>query len=225
MNAKKASTSVDADQVKRILGNGAVDRFRHGDADIVSAIALLEWNARASAAVFETLGMLELIVRNAMNAALMTWAEAHSAEHWLDLVELDQPMRVTVARAKKTAMAGERKSNPEDLAWHLPFGFWRYLVLPRRHTSLWVPALHGAFPLGNVDLTKRRQETARDLELLVRLRNRVAHHDPIFRRELLLDYEVALRLARSIDPVAGEWIKQASRVPEIVRARPAVEKL
>ena len=216
---------VDAERLLMVLGDATLQPFVIGSDGVCDPLKLMDWNRQAAGAVLETLAMVELVVRQAMNSVLTEWAVERAPKHWLQIVDLDLQMRQTVQRAVKTAYGSRSKDNMELVPYHLPFGFWRYLISPRRHAALWVPALHKAFPYGNTDLVHRRQEAARDMETLVRLRNRVAHHDPIFRRDLLMDYQVALRLCRSIDPVAGDWIKRNSRLPELANSNPLVRKL
>ena len=42
--------------------------------DLAAAVALYEWNANVSAALGETLGHVEVLLRNAMHDALTTWS-------------------------------------------------------------------------------------------------------------------------------------------------------
>ena len=211
---------VDTGDLVGVVGSGNLKQFELDGGTPDQLLALLVWNIRAAGAALETIATVEILVRQAMDSALAAWAQSKSDGHWSQLLDLDPQMRQTVARAKKTATGSKPNRSMETLALYLPFGFWRYLITTKRHASLWVPVLHQAFPLGNADITKRRLEISRDLEFLVTLRNRIAHHDPIFRRDLLLDFQTALRVSRAIHPAAGEWVKGLSRLPEAANSRP-----
>lgn len=226
MSRNRADIPVDRDDVRTLLGTATLKAFTSPGRDLFDALELLEWNLYANGALLETVAMVELIVRMAIDRTLSDWAKQRSAVHWLQLIELDGQMHQVVSRARTKAMG--KKKNPrklDEVPLHLPFGFWRYLVTPRRHTSLWVPALHRAFPYGAEELTTRRECVSKDLETLVSLRNRVAHHDPIFRRNLFHDYEAALRVTRAVHPSAGDWIKRQSRLPELANGNPWLGKL
>ena len=75
-----------------------------------------------------------------------------------------------------------------------------------------MPALHAAFP----HLVGRRRELHRKLESLRKLRNRIAHHEPVFARNLTADHERLLGILGAISPVAVDWVKQNSRVPQAI---------
>ncbi len=86
----------------------------------------------------------------------------------------------------------------------LSFGFWRYL-LARRYTAL----LRPAFPhLGGSD--------RRTLELPVtnvhRLRNRVAHHEPVIAESIPARYDDILTIVGAVDPALRTWVDSDSRV-------------
>ena len=64
-------------------------------------------------------------------------------------------------------------------------------------------------------LTRRQAQSA--LDRLRRLRNAVAHHEPIFERHLWGDYKRILTVTGWISPEARAWIEQRSRVPGLLR--------
>lgn len=73
-------------------------------------------------------------------------------------------------------------------------GFWRYLCEPAYHTSLWVPALTAVFALHpSARNTRRvRADVGDRMQRLHFLRNRIAHHEPIHRRDLAHDHDQLL---------------------------------
>ena len=54
------------------------------------------------------------------------------------------------------------------------------------------------------------------LNTLRTLRNRIAHHEPIFARDLARDHERILEVAEWISPATTAWIEHHSRVPEVL---------
>jgi hypothetical protein len=60
------------------------------EGDLERTFRLYEWNMDASAAVMTTTAMVEVIVRNAMDAELRWWAQQrHDRSCWFDVVPLD----------------------------------------------------------------------------------------------------------------------------------------
>jgi hypothetical protein len=97
----------------------------------------------------------------------------------------------------------------------LSFGFWIGLLANRYHQSLWVPTLQHAFPR----FGGRRTQLHGDLERLRKLRNRAAHHEPIFARNLTTDHEVVLDIIGYLEPQARTWTTTHSRVTGVIAER------
>lgn len=66
---------------------------------------------------------------------------------------------------------------PGKVIAELMFGFWRYLSTTAHHHPLWIPYLHNAFTPGT-----HRKAVDGPVDHLHRLRNRIAHHEPLLRR-------------------------------------------
>jgi len=153
------------------------------DQDLSRALELYEWNLSASAAIMQTTAMVEVVVRNALDAQLVAWAGGRGSQTWLDTIPLDARGLADVAKARDRATNyGRAVLTHGKVVAELSFGFWRYLTAQRYHASLWVPALHAAFPGGDDDLRTRRRDVERHLADLMLVRNRAAHHEPIHRR-------------------------------------------
>ena len=188
--------------------------------NVVAALELYEWNIEAGAAVMATSAMIEVVVRNAMDAALVDWASARGLDDWLDAPVLDSRAAQDISKAR---LLLSRKSGNTALRRpiaELSFGFWRYLSSSRYLTTLWVPSLHNAFPFGAESPQICRQAVDFSLQQLLYLRNRAAHHEPIHKRDLLRDNALAINLASMIDPVAGEWVEMRSTIPMVVAKKP-----
>ncbi|TAK70190.1 MAG: hypothetical protein EPO13_04310 [Actinomycetota bacterium] len=185
------------------------------------AFALYEWNMVASAAVMTTTGMVEVIVRNALDRQLAEWAATrHSGASWLDVIPLDPRGQDDLRKARRRA-GGLGASHGKVIA-ELTFGFWRYLVASRYFTALWVPQLHEAFPAGASDLRRRRKDVEHLLQEQQFVRNRAAHHEPIHRRNLQADFDGAVRLCDWIHPQAAAWVASKSSLPAVIAARPTL---
>lgn len=52
------------------------------------------------------------------------------------------------------------------------------------------------------------------------VRNRAAHHEPLFQRDVWRDERMAFELADSVHLDVGAWIRQQSMVGKVLRERP-----
>lgn len=102
---------------------------------------------------------------------------------------------------------------PGKVIAELPFGFWRYLSVKRHDQRLWIPYLHKAFRPG----VARRDEPIKRLH---RLRNRVAHHEPLLNIDLLARCDDVLTLAGLILPELRSYIAATSSCPKLLAQRP-----
>ncbi|MBA4607741.1 hypothetical protein H1W00_04555 [Aeromicrobium sp. Marseille-Q0843] len=218
--------SIDADEawndvrIAGLLTHERLSSYLAVTPDLGEAIRLYEWNVEASASLMATTGMVEVIVRNALDERLAEWAAARGKGPWFDLAPLDQRGRRDIVKARERASKRGREPVVHGkVVAELSFGFWRYLVARRYHASLWVPALHRAFPQGHADLRERRRQVEDRLTSLTIVRNRAAHHEPIHRRNLLSDLRAAKELASWGDVEAGAWVGAKSSVEWLVDRR------
>jgi hypothetical protein len=191
--------------------------------DHAAALELYLWNARISAAAFETLHHVEVLLRNAVDAQFPPMnASAYPTETWLLDPGILNSKSQRHVRATVRRLSRERKTATRGrVVAGLSFGFWRSLF-DRTYSGLWVAQLHRAFPCGSGN----RAEIAALMSNLLPFRNRLAHHETIVRRPVDKHYEEMLVLAGLIDPDAKAWIERWSLVTETLledprRASPA----
>ena len=87
-------------------------------------------------------------------------------------------------KAKSKLIFYRRPLTPGRVISELSFGFWTALCSRPYSQSLWIPYLHRAFPTRDWDTGLLFAR----LEAIRKLRNRVAHHEPILNRNLDQDY-------------------------------------
>jgi hypothetical protein len=181
-----------------------------------AAVALYVWNARISAAAFETLHHVEVLLRNAVDAQFVpNDATASLSDTWLeDPALLNEDSRKRVRQTVNRIMREHKVPTRSRVVAGLSFGFWRALF-DRKNSHLWASHLHRAFPAGTGD----RAEVASLLSSLVPFRNRLAHHETIMRRPISGHHDEMLTLAALIDPAASAWIRSVSRVESLLLRR------
>ena len=104
----------------------------------------------------------------------------------------------------------------------LKFAFWQSIFTSRHDQRFWNPYLTDLFPNMNtsVSIQDRRKLIYDDLEQIRRLRNRIAHHKPIFTRNLSDDYQKILFLVNYRCTTTAMWLDEYQRATEIIAKKP-----
>lgn len=84
--------------------------------------------------------------------------------------------------------------------------------------TLWRPGLRRVFP----GYRGTRSKLFARLNTLRLLRNRIAHHEPIYRRHLAADHESIMTVLTSISPGYARWAAARSAVPALLNVRPVI---
>lgn len=205
-------------EIEAALLSGRSDAYlvAAGD-DPEKAIRLHMWNVSVSAAFYELLPMLEIPLRSAMHGQL---AKRYGPA-WYDNVDLDKGALDRLAHAKsKLALSGD--GNARVVA-ALSFGFWVSLLGPggrlpagrnaNYEMTLWRPALRRAFPCREKLTRKQAHSLLNDLRIL---RNRIAHHEPIFSRDLAKDHKRILDAIGWMSPKTAALAERRSRVIDLL---------
>jgi hypothetical protein len=177
-----------------------------GDED--AALCLYTWNTAVAAAFYGPLQACEVTLRNSVNAALahrygQWWFRNGQILHNREIA-MAREAEETINRLGKTATGGR-------VVAELNFAFWVSLFAKSYDTALWRTELHRAF-----SPTPDRRALHENLDRLRTLRNRVAHHEPIFQRHLMDDYDRILDILSRLSPPVAEWVRHHSRVPDII---------
>lgn len=184
--------------------------------DRTGALALYSLNLRVSAELFAWLGFLEVALRNALVRALTPGQMAQDFDPFLAIwADLTPPARASYLNAKQRLINQGKPVTLNGILTELPFSFWRYLTSSRYQNTLWSSHLRFAFP---GLWPQRRLAVYEVIERAVLLRNRIAHHEPIFNRHLGQDLAQMQQLIGWISPEALAWAK-ANLPSELVGVR------
>lgn len=185
------------------------------------ALRLYTWNLAASSALWGPVHVLEIAVRNAVHDRLVErtgrgdwWADSH--------VRLCRNEQEAIDSAIATLQRrGTENPSSDQVVAATSFGLWVGLTgegVPRDHllsyeTTFWQPRLQHAFPHRG---ERRRKYIHARLDAVRVLRNRIAHHEPIYRSPLQRLYDDILEIAAMIDPCAREFIENHGRAQEVI---------
>lgn len=186
-----------------------------GDGD--QAAALYAWNAELSAAMWRTLGHVEVLVRNALHRELSTWSRhCCGTDRWYLKIDrlVSDNTRLDINTARRRATRNGRAETSGRVVAELNLGFWRYLLARRYDGTLWRYCMFSAFP------GKRRAEVERAIASLHVLRNRIGHHEPIHNRPIGELLALAFQVASWTNSAAGAWIAAGDATRELLAKRP-----
>lgn len=190
--------------------------------DLNRALRLYDWNTALSAALYEVLGMFEVVLRNALDRELgafgsrKQWTQSWYLQHLLDTKGEND---IAIARQRATRKAPAEVHG--KVICELSFGFWRFLLENRYRTSIWIPAIHHAFPNHPSYPAVGFHRDVRDrVAVLHELRNRVAHLEPIHRGNVAQAHAGLLDVTSWICADSYDWIVNSSRVDLLLSVKP-----
>ncbi|MEP6463812.1 MAG: hypothetical protein ABJC62_10445 [Frankiaceae bacterium] len=187
--------------------------------DRVAAVELYRWNGELSGAFWETLGHVEVLLRNVLSNRLAARQERLGRPmSWLTdpTVGLDSRGREDITKARRRIHAKRKQPSDGQVISELSLGFWRFLLTRRYQGRLW-PDLATGFPHAP---TRNRQLVEDPVVRLHEFRNRLAHHQRVWSEPVADRYDDCLLLAGFIDPAVRDWIGASSSVPAVLRSRP-----
>jgi len=176
--------------------------------DVASAaVALYDWNAQLSGAFMAPLHICEAVIRNAVSDALT--AVYGDRWPWSRVFETSLPSPSGGYNPRNDLQSGRKKKlTTGKVIPELKFVFWQKMFTDRYDERIWDIHLRRVLP--NLDaaktVTELRQEIYADLEHVRSLRNRIAHHEPVFRRNLGGDLDKIAVLIQFRCAITTEWM-------------------
>ena len=176
------------------------------------ALALYRANAEVGGSAYTAIHYFEIILRNALDRELRRWNEAARAtREWtitpspvLESVLTMKRLRAARRDADR-AVQGRRTVTHDDVVARFTLGIWRNMLPTHRNPwkqTLWHEALQHAFA-NRQDI--RPEQIATSVSIVYDFRNRVAHHEPIFRLDLRGKRRAMRDVLNSISPTARRW--------------------
>lgn len=187
--------------------------------DTVKAVELYAWNARVSAAFMLPAHFAEISTRNAaadvlerVYGALWPWNPTFEAS-------LPNTGRYNPRRDLQKTRSWNRTTG--KVIAELKFVFWQKLFTGRNDVRLWQPHVAWAFPYApSMPAASLRDRIYNDLDVLRHLRNRLAHHEPVFARNLLDDLSRTIDLIQLRNRSTSDWVRAMEDVTALVAERP-----
>lgn len=186
------------------------------DAD--RALRLYIWNAKVGAAFHTPIQAVEVALRNSINRALVAKFGANWWQNQTFTGLLGAERLADLDMVKRRIRSKRLPVVTAQIVAGLSFGFWVGLLSPSFNPALWSSELRTAFP--NLPAGETRGTLFKYAGDVATLRNRISHHEPIFKRDLLLDFSELMKLLAWICPPTETWIRPHCEVPALVREKP-----
>ncbi|WP_110590682.1 Abi family protein [Tritonibacter mobilis] len=197
--------------------------LREVGGDRHKAMALYCWNTDISAAFYIMLQFCELSIRNGAVEAV----EAEFGPNW----HLNRGFGYTLP-----VLRGGRGYQPRDdlqscarrlptsgkVVAELKFAFWQHLFVKGQQARIWDAHLASAYPGYNksLSLSDARTRMFKNIEVIRKLRNRIAHHEPIFSRNLAEDRDRIREVIQWRRPGTAQWVDTIEKVTDLLASRP-----
>ena len=187
------------------------------------ALALYQWNLPVSAAMFVPLHLCEIALRNGVAEALQ---RVHGA-NWPWSAGFVRSLPVPRNRYNYNAQAdltrvARRQSTTGKVIAQLRFAFWQQLFTAGQDQRLWLPHLRSVFPgvPANLSVAATRALTYRNIYEVRSLRNRIAHHEPIFARDLASEHARLREMIAWRSGTAAAWLDRVEGVTALLGTKP-----
>lgn len=177
------------------------------------AFNLYLYNARLSKSFLYPLHILEVVLRNRINSIFCS-AYGHRWPWNPSFIDvLSKESQDALANGIRRAAS----SNTEDVVATLTFDFWSNLFRSEYDRSLWQAQMGVLLP----NHTQTRREFQAVVRKFNKLRNRIAHHEPIHSMDLSKYHQEILDAIGWLSKQSFDWVKHHSTVNSIIRTKPA----
>jgi len=185
------------------------------------ALLLYRWNLLISSAFIVPLQVCEVAVRNGVVEAI----EAVHGANWPwsngFIRSLPQTRRGFDPQVELQNVS-QREPTSGKVVAELKFAFWEKVLTKGQDQRLWLPHMKSVFP--GMDYSKPipilRDHAHHQLILVRKLRNRIAHHEPIFTRNIADEYARLHEVISWRSPVAADWMDQTQGLTALIPAKP-----
>jgi hypothetical protein len=204
-------TIVTNEALERTLTRERLEKYLSAtNQDLDAALKLYEENSRLSEAFYTPLQSVEICLRNCLHEQLTT----SYGEEWYrnQATPLAQDSRRMIFDVIDQLRKNREPEIPGKVVAELKFAFWIGLLGPGYDSTLWRGGLYKAFLAAG---GKPRKTVHSRLNVIRRFRNRVAHHEPIFDRQLFQMHSEIIDAIRWMCRETASWAAYHSRFEHV----------
>ncbi len=173
------------------------------------AICLYYWNIALGQSLHLPIQSVEVSLRNTISDSI----ESLFGQRWYSAIKFEliltpwakKTLRETVQKKVKNNRRNNKPVTAGDVIANLTFGFWRELLKSHYDPHIWNKKLSVAFP--HLPLRKSNQDVYKSVDKIIKLRNRISHHEPIIKGRLIPLYNSMLDTIGWICPDTRDWVE------------------
>lgn len=195
--------------------------LQHCNNNKALALELYQWNLELSSAFIVPLHLLEISIRNAVVEGLES-VHTHNWA-WNDGYIRSLPSPTTGYNPKNNLrQVARNQPTIGKVVAELKFVFWENMFTSRHDDRLWNHHLNNVFPDAPYVMTipQLRARIYEDISIIRNLRNRIAHHEPIFSRDVQSEYNKIRGLISWRDTTTSDWMHNIQSVTHLISERP-----
>lgn len=213
-------STLDYKKIQYSLSPVRLATFQKATTTLPQALELYQWNMQISAAFLPCLQLCEVVTRNSVSHVLMLRHGNRWAWEPGFIGTLPNPTRGFNQR-DALRKATQNRTDINNVVPELNFAFWQMMFTSRHDNQLWQPYLGQIFPNAPITaISQLRQDIYKFLEIIRSLRNRIAHHEPIFKRNLQQDYDLILKLIAYQSEDTANWLENFQMVTAVLLKKP-----
>lgn len=185
--------------------------------DRSKAIELYTINTQLSECLYTPIQTLEIVLRNRIDSIL---TEKYG-ENWFQTAKFSNCEKDQIDKAIGRLENSSKEMTPGRLIAELTFGFWTGL-LGKRYDTLWQKLLYRIIFIESDRKGLNRKSFSALLTPIRKLRNRIAHHEPILTYNLKSHHSNILKLIGLVAPSAAAWCRDIDRFDQVHPEKKAV---
>lgn len=187
-------------QVGTVCSPERIEPYKSGRSEI-DALTLYVWNTALCESFYPCLQNLEIGLRNRLNIAL---TQSFGSSKWYKdaAIVIDETGQQKVTVAEQLIRDKNKTVTPARIVSELSFGFWTSLFSTKYDAVIWRRAglLKAAFPYLS-KYSRKRSALAERFGHIRQFRNRVFHHEPIWKlQNLASEHKSILEAIDWLDP-------------------------
>ena len=201
--------------IQKFFSKCRLDKYRMDGETEDQAFVRYQWNIKLAEALLPSLNYFEIGLRNGVDRAIR---ELHGDCWLLDIPDALRLRDEDIRQIEKFKVIVSEKqgwgAKQDDIVAMLGFGFWSSLFQRRYDPLLWQKAksLEIVFPHMQRALRTRKYIEPK-LNLVRKLRNRIAHHEPVFHvtPDIQAIHQICLELVYGMSRTVAQELTQIDR--------------
>ncbi len=183
-------------ELEKVLSKPRLDSYRgYWRVSAAEAVGLYIWNSEVCSEISKLLSFLEINLRNNIHReiSLSTTYGVSSSSHWWDTLsgQLKSDSRQKIATVRNKSLG---TLSPDEIVSRLSFGFWsNMLAWIAKQKTILMPKILPGHPLSQTGFkptwwdVSARQSAVENFHEFKDIRNRVAHHEPLWKFAAIMD--------------------------------------